>query len=77
MKAIQITFDERLLAELDATEEVRREGRSAVLRRAVAEYLARRRRSEISEAYVRAYGEDAGLGEELAGWTDEGKWPAK
>jgi len=35
MKVIQITFDERSLKELDATEEVRRDGRSAVLRRAV------------------------------------------
>ena len=77
MKAIQITFDERLLAELDASEEVRREGRSAVLRKATAEYLARRRRSEISEGYVRAYGDDPGLGDEFAGWADEGQWPAR
>ena len=31
MKAIQVMFDETLLARLDASEEVRREGRSAVL----------------------------------------------
>jgi metal-responsive CopG/Arc/MetJ family transcriptional regulator len=77
MKAIQVTFDEELLAELDASEEVRREGRSAVLRKATAEYLARRRRSEISESYARAYGEEPGLGEEFAGWGDEGRWPEK
>ena len=77
MKAIQVTFDERLLAELDASEEVRREGRSAVLRKAAAEYLARRRRSEISEDYARAYGEEPGLGEEFTGWEDEGRWPEK
>ena len=39
MKAIQITFDETLLEELDATEEVRQDGRSAVFRRAIKEYL--------------------------------------
>ena len=77
MKAIQITFDEKLLAELDATEEARRHGRSAVLRRATAEYLARRRRSEIAEGYARAYGEGEGLGEEFAGWSDQGSWPAE
>lgn len=77
MKAIQITFDEQLLAELDASEEVRREGRSAVLRKATAEYLARRQRSEIAEAYVRAYWEEPGLGEDFSGWADEGVWPAK
>ena len=75
MKAIQITFDERLLAELDATEEVRRDGRSAVLRRAAADWLRRRRRAEIAEAYRRAYGEGGGLGDAFAGWEDEGAWP--
>ena len=49
MKAIQITFDERLLARLDATEEAQRDGRSAVMRRAVDEYLRRRRRYTIAE----------------------------
>jgi metal-responsive CopG/Arc/MetJ family transcriptional regulator len=77
MKAIQITFDEALLAKLDATEEVRREGRSAVLRRAVADYLKRRRRWEIAESYRRAYGSDPYLGDELDGWEDQGQWPAE
>jgi metal-responsive CopG/Arc/MetJ family transcriptional regulator len=74
MKAIQVTLDEQLLARLDATEEARQEGRSAVLRRALAEYLARRRRSEIAEGYARAYGE-VGAVDELAGWESEGVWP--
>jgi metal-responsive CopG/Arc/MetJ family transcriptional regulator len=77
MKAIQITFDETLLQELDETEEVRREGRSAVLRRAVAEYLRRRRRYSISEQYARAYGSSPGLGDEFEGWEDQGQWPEK
>jgi metal-responsive CopG/Arc/MetJ family transcriptional regulator len=77
MKAIQITMDEELLAELDASEEVRREGRSAVLRKAAAEYLARRRANEIAEAYARAYGETPGLGEEFSGWEKEGRWPER
>lgn len=76
MRAIQITVDERLLAELDASEEVQREGRSAVLRRAATEYLARRHREHIAESYARAYRDQAGLGEELAGWEDQGQWPA-
>lgn len=76
MKPVQVMFDERLLARLDATEEVVREGRSAVLRRAADEYLRRRQRDEIDEAYRRAYAEEPGLGEEFAGWADEGAWPA-
>jgi len=75
MKPIQVTFDETLLTELDASEEVRREGRSAVLRRAAAEYLARRRREQVSESYARAYADGAGLGDEFAGWEDQGRWP--
>lgn len=75
MKAIQVTFDERLLAALDASEEVQREGRSAVLRRAAEEYLARRRSQRISAAYTSAYGEDGGLGCDFLGWDEEGEWP--
>ncbi len=77
MKPIQITFDEALLEELDATEEVRKDGRSAVLRRAVREYLHRKRRRTVAERYRQAYGSDAGLGDEFAGWEDQGQWPAK
>lgn len=75
MKPVQVMFDERLLARLDATEEVRRDGRSAVLRRAADEYLRRRLRGEIDDAYRRAYAEQPGLGDEFAGWSEEGAWP--
>jgi metal-responsive CopG/Arc/MetJ family transcriptional regulator len=72
MKAIQITVDERLLAALDADDEVKRDGRSAVLRRAVLEYLERKRRRSIREAYRRGY--EAGA-DDLSGWADEATWP--
>jgi metal-responsive CopG/Arc/MetJ family transcriptional regulator len=74
MKAIQVSFDERLLRQLDADEEVRRDGRSAVLRRAADLYLARRRERRIAAAYRAAYGR-SGAGADLAGWEDEGAWP--
>jgi metal-responsive CopG/Arc/MetJ family transcriptional regulator len=57
MKAIQITFDERLLKELDADPEVKRDGRSLVMRRAVYDYLRRKRRRAIAEGYRDAYDE--------------------
>ena len=76
MKAIQVSFDETLLEELDATEEAKRDGRSAVLRRATAEYLRRHRRDEIAESYRRAY-DSPGLGDELEGWEDQGTWPSE
>ena len=74
MKAIQVTLDEALLARLDADAEVRRDGRSAVLRRAADEYLRRRRKRAIAEQYTRAYGEGA-LADEFGGWELEGSWP--
>jgi metal-responsive CopG/Arc/MetJ family transcriptional regulator len=77
MKHVQVLFDEALLRMLDADEEVRKEGRSAVLRRAAAEYLRRRRASRISEAYRRAYAGKGGLGDEFAGWENEGSWPER
>lgn len=73
MRAIQVTFDERLLARLDADAEVKRDGRSAVMRRAVFAYLRRKRRAAIAEAYRRGYGK--GVEPDLAGWADAGVWP--
>jgi hypothetical protein len=75
MKPIQILIDELLLARLDAHEDVRRHGRSAVLRRAAAEYLRRRRAQATADAYRRAYGGRDGLGRDYRGWPDEGAWP--
>jgi len=73
MKAIQISFDEELLKRLDKDEEVKKDGRSAVFRRAVALYLRQKRRKRIAEAYGQAYAK--GTPAELVGWADEGTWP--
>lgn len=70
-------MDENLLKRLDADEEVRRKGRSAVLRRAAAEYLRRSRKRRIAEAYERAYRGAPGLGDEFAGWEGEVSWPER
>lgn len=77
MKAVQVMLDERLLTELDATEEVRQEGRSAVLRRALAAYLRRRRRESIAGGYERAYRDEDGLGREWDSWEEQGVWPVE
>lgn len=77
MKAIQITLDDALLARLDADEEVRRDGRSAVFRRAADEYLRTRRKRAIADQYAQAYGAGQDLGGELSGWEDEGAWPER
>jgi metal-responsive CopG/Arc/MetJ family transcriptional regulator len=75
MKAIQVLIDEPLLKRLDADAEVKRVGRSKVLRRAAAEYLRRAARRRISEAYRRGYAQGGALGAEWAGWENEGAWP--
>jgi len=77
MKPIQVLIDEPLLRRLDADAEVKRVGRSEVLRRAATDYLRRSRAQRIAEGYRRAYGGGAGLGDDWAGWEDEGSWPAK
>ena len=73
MKSIQVTFDERLLKQLDADPEVIRDGRSLVLRRAAYAYLRLKRRTAIAEAYRSAY-ENKGA-PEFKHWPVEGSWP--
>jgi metal-responsive CopG/Arc/MetJ family transcriptional regulator len=76
MKAIQVMFEEGLLAELDGTAEVREQGRSAVLRQLASDFLRRHRQQEIDTRYERAYaGVEAPLGKDFEGWEDEGIWP--
>lgn len=75
MKAIQITFDESLLERLDTDDEVRKVGRSAVLRRLVGEFLERKRTAEIDAQYRRGYADFDGLGPEFEGWENMGVWP--
>jgi len=72
MKTIQITMDDGLLQALDDDDEVRRDGRSAVLRRAAFAYLQRKRRASTASAYRRAYARGA---PELKSWDREGVWP--
>lgn len=67
-------MDESLLEALDAEEEVRREGRSAVLRRAAADYLRRLREQRIDEQYRKAYS-GGSVDPELKGWEEEEAWP--
>jgi predicted transcriptional regulator len=55
MKAVQVTLDEELLRQLERDPEVKKLGRSAIVRRAIREYLHRRAAAAIDEAYRRGY----------------------
>ncbi|HEY3448391.1 MAG TPA: ribbon-helix-helix domain-containing protein [Myxococcales bacterium] len=72
MKPVRITIDEALLRAFDQDAQVRAKGRSAVLRRLLADYLSKNRKAAITQAYHRGYGK-AGA-DELKGWTGEGAW---
>ena len=74
MKAIQVMFDETLLARLDAFEDVRRDGRCALLRRAAEQFLHRREQELIDERYRTAY-EDVDVPDaEFVDWEHQGAW---
>lgn len=72
MRAIQITIDEALLKRLDRDPDVKKEGRSAIFRLALTDWLKQRRRRSIRDAYQRGY---ATRHDELAGWAGSGTWP--
>jgi len=75
MKHVQILINEEMLADLDADDQVRRDGRSKVLRHLVAMYLENRREARLDAHYRRGYGDGPNVDEELEGWAEEGSWP--
>lgn len=77
MKPVQILMDEELLAGLDEDEEVRRSGRSKVLRGLVSAYLESRRNAHLDALYRQGYADTLRVKEELDGWDGEGVWPAE
>ena len=75
MKPVQILIDEELLAGLDEDEEVRRSGRSKVLRGLVAAYLESRREARLDAQYRQGYSDDLRVSDELDDWAGESSWP--
>ena len=74
MKAIQFTIDERLLRRIDRDPEEKDVGRSAFLRHAVEEYLRRKARRQVREAYRRGYAQHP-PGKDEFSWAGEPSWP--
>lgn len=66
-KPVQISFDEALLSQIDTDPEVRENGRSAFVRRAVKYYLSAKARREIETGILSAYeGEADAMANEIA-----------
>lgn len=55
-RSVQISLDEELLKAIDRRPETKRDGRSAVIKRALKLYLERTQRESIDESYARGYG---------------------
>ena len=65
-------MDEQLLERLDRYPDAGYRGRSAIIREAVADYLAKKEAEEIDRAYERAYG--ANPPEFDSDWEKEAVW---
>ena len=52
------------------------DGRSKILRELVASYLKERRQAVVDSQYAAGYGGEAKANDDLAGWNEEGEWPA-
>ena len=73
-RTINFSIDDALLERLDNCPEVRLRGRSAVVRKALADYLNRQvDEEEIVRAYARAYGPGMPP-DELEDWAAEAVW---
>ena len=75
MKAIQFTIDEELLRQVDRDPETKRSGRSAFLRQAIRDDLARRRDRSIRAAYRKGYGEKPVSRDEFGPLSEAQAWP--
>lgn len=75
MRTIQITIDEALLAALEEDEQVKKEGRSSVIRMVLREWLKRRTEEMIRDAYRRAYSEQPVAADEFFVDQEGTAWP--
>ena len=76
-RSVQISLDDDLLEEVDSRPEAKRDGRSAVIKRALRLYLDRRQQESIDESYARAYGgrRRARTAHEFEALLDAQAWP--
>ena len=77
-RSVQISLPADLLTRIDGTVEARRDGRSAVIQKAVRFYLDHDRRRAIDAAYAKAYGGKAdAVNDEFSPLGEEQASPAR
>ena len=77
-QSVQVSLPEDLLREIDRRPETKKQGRSAIVQRALRLYLEEARREETDRAYAQAYGGKADeLAEEMSPLIKGQRWPEK
>lgn len=75
MRAVQLTLDEKLIAEVDAVAARLGTTRSAFARAALRDALAARRVRAMERRHREGYGKRPIQKNEVAGWEAEQAWP--
>lgn len=75
METIQVVLDEKLLKAADRVAKRQRVNRSALIRRALQEYLARLRELELEDQDRRGYISHPQRSEEYRIWENVAAWP--
>jgi metal-responsive CopG/Arc/MetJ family transcriptional regulator len=77
-KPVQISIDEELLRTVDRDPETKRRGRSAVVASALRMYLESKRRRDVDQALLLAYGGVAAdVAAEIGPFIEAQAWPKK
>ncbi|MCC6491352.1 MAG: ribbon-helix-helix protein, CopG family [Candidatus Hydrogenedentes bacterium] len=77
MRTVQMTFDDDLVKELDRVSKRLRTTRSAFLRKALREALARYRDAELESKHRQGYEQHPVAAGEFSVWEDEQAWGDK
>jgi metal-responsive CopG/Arc/MetJ family transcriptional regulator len=75
METIQVVLDAKLLKQADITAKRHKMNRSALIRRALQEHLARLRQMDLEEQDRRGYLAHPQREEEVRIWEDITAWP--
>jgi metal-responsive CopG/Arc/MetJ family transcriptional regulator len=75
METIQVVLDAKLLKQTDITAKRHKMNRSALIRRALQEHLARLRQMDLEEQDRRGYLAHPQREEEFRAWEDITAWP--